>query len=83
MKLEENFVERRELFFPDLILETENENYNVSIQENNHPLHSLVEENFNLSCVQFESNNHHENVATNSQMAEPAYTSHKKNVYIR
>jgi hypothetical protein len=73
MDLEENFDERHEFFFLDLVLETENENYNVSIQEKYHPLHAPLEENFDLSCVQFESNNHDENVATNSQMAEPVY----------
>jgi hypothetical protein len=86
MDLEENFDERHEIFSYH-VLEIENENYNVSIQEKYHPLHAPLEGNFNLSCAQFESNdhnefkdehkdfiqcNHDENVAANYQMAQPS-----------
>jgi len=60
LNLEKILDERRELFFLDLSLETENENPKVSIQEGYHPLHAALEGNFNLSCVQFESDDHNE-----------------------
>jgi hypothetical protein len=60
MDLEENFDERNEFFFSDLVLETENENTKVSIQEEHHPLHDSIGGNFNLSCAQFESDDYSE-----------------------
>jgi len=76
------------IFFSDLVLEIENENYNVSIQNKYHPSHAPLEGNFNPSCTQFESNDHNEfkdehedfiqcnhdkNVAANYQIEQPVY----------
>jgi hypothetical protein len=97
MDVKEKIDERSEIVFLDLVLETENEDPKVSIQEEHHILHAPLEGNFNLSCAQFESNdhnefkyefgeppldehkyfiqyNHDENVAIDSQMAQPTYT---------
>jgi hypothetical protein len=60
-------------FSSNLIIEAVNENYNVSFQEKYHPLHAPLEGNLDLSCVQFDSNNHDENIAVDSQMAQPVY----------
>ena len=44
------------IFFLDLVLETENENYNVSIQRRYHLPHAPLEGNCDLSYAQSESN---------------------------
>ena len=46
--------------FSDLSLETENENHKIPIQEEYYPIHAPLEGKFNLSCVQFESDDHND-----------------------